>query len=86
MKNVELIDFYATWCGPCKMLAPVIDEIAHENQELKVTKIDVDKNPELAAEYSVMSVPTVFIKKDDQIINSFNGYQPKETIEELLKV
>lgn len=86
MKNVELIDFYATWCGPCKMLAPVIDEIAQENDDLKVTKIDVDKNPELAAEYSVMSVPTVFIKKDDKIINSFNGYQPKETIEELLKV
>lgn len=86
MKNIELIDFYATWCGPCKMLAPVIDEIAQENDDLKVTKIDVDKNPELAAEYSVMSVPTVFIKKDDQIINSFNGYQPKEKIEELLKV
>ena len=85
MKNVELIDFYATWCGPCKMLAPVIDEIAQENEDLKVTKIDVDKNPELAAEYSVMSAPTVFIKKDDQIINSFNGYQPKEKIEELLK-
>lgn len=85
MKNIELIDFYATWCGPCKMLAPVIDEIAQENEDLKVTKIDVDKNPELAAEYSVMSVPTVFIKKDDKVVNSFNGYQPKEKIEELLK-
>lgn len=85
MKNIELIDFYATWCGPCKMLAPVIDEIAQENEDLKVTKIDVDKNPELAAEYSVMSVPAVFIKKDDKVINSFNGYQPKEKIEELLK-
>lgn len=86
MKNIELIDFYATWCGPCKMLAPVIDEIAQENEDLKVTKIDVDKNPELAAEYSVMSVPTVFIKKDDKVVNSFNGYQPKEKIEELLKL
>jgi len=45
MKNVELIDFYATWCGPCKMLSPVIDEIEQENQDLKVTRIDVDKNP-----------------------------------------
>ena len=86
MKNIELIDFYATWCGPCKMLAPVIDEIAQENEDLKVTKIDVDKNPELAAEYSVMSVPTVFIKKDDKVVNSFNGYQPKEKIKELLKL
>lgn len=86
MKNIELIDFYATWCGPCKMLAPVIDEIAQENEDLKVTKIDVDKNPELAPEYSVMSVPTVFIKKDDKVVNSFNGYQPKEKIEELLKL
>lgn len=86
MKNIELIDFYATWCGPCKMLAPVIDEIAQENEDLKVTKIDVDKNPKLAAEYSVMSVPTVFIKKDDKVVNSFNGYQPKEKIEELLKL
>lgn len=86
MKNIELIDFYATWCGPCKMLAPVIDEIAQENEDLKVTKIDVDKNPELAAKYSVMSVPTVFIKKDDKVVNSFNGYQPKEKIEELLKL
>lgn len=86
MKNIELIDFYATWCGPCKMLSPVIDEIEQENQDLKVTRIDVDKNPELAAQYSVMSVPTVFIKKDDQIVTSFNGYQPKEKIESLLQV
>lgn len=86
MKNVELIDFYATWCGPCKMLSPVIDEIEQENQDLKVTRIDVDQNPELAAQYSVMSVPTVFIKKDDKIVNSFNGYQPKEKIESLLRV
>ena len=85
MKNVELIDFYATWCGPCKSLAPVIEEINKENEELKVTKIDVDQNADLTSEYGVMSVPTVFIKKDGEIVDSFNGFKPKEFIENLIQ-
>ena len=85
MKNVELIDFYATWCNPCKSLAPVIEEIDKENEELKVTKIDVDQNADLASEYGVMSVPTVFIKKDGEIVDSFNGFKPKEFIENLIQ-
>ena len=84
MKNIELIDFYATWCGPCKSLAPIIEEIDKEHDDLTVTKFDVDKNPDLAAKYGVMSVPTVFIKKDDEIIESFSGMKPKEYIENLL--
>lgn len=84
MKDVELIDFYATWCGPCKSLAPIIEEIDKEHDDLIVTKVDVDKNPDLAAKYGVMSVPTVFIKKDDEIIESFSGMKPKEYIENLL--
>ena len=84
MKNIELIDFYATWCGPCKSLSPIIEEINKEHDDLTVTKVDVDKNPDLAAKYGVMSVPTVFIKKDDEIIESFSGMKPKEYIENLL--
>lgn len=84
MKNIELIDFYATWCGPCKSLAPIIEEIDKEHDDLTVIKVDVDKNPDLAAKYGVMSVHTVFIKKDDEIIESFSGMKPKEYIENLL--
>lgn len=84
MKNIELIDFYATWCGPCKSLSPIIEEINKEHDDLTVTKVDVDKNPDLAAKYGVMSVPTVFIKKDDEIIESFSGMKPKEYINNLL--
>lgn len=84
MKDIELIDFYATWCGPCKSLSPIIEEIDKEHDDLTVTKVDVDKNPDLAAKYGVMSVPTIFIKKDDEIIESFSGMKPKEYIENLL--
>ena len=84
MRNIELIDFYATWCGPCKSLSPIIEEIDKEHDDLTVTKVDVDKNPDLAAKYGVMSVPTVFIKKYDEIIESFSGMKPKEYIENLL--
>lgn len=84
MKNIELIDFYATWCGPCKSLSPIIEEIDKEHDDLTITKVDVDKNPDLAAKYGVMSVPTVFIKRDDEIIESFSGMKPKEYINNLL--
>jgi len=79
-KGLKLVDFWASWCGPCKMLAPVLDEIASETSEFEIIKVEVDENPELAAQYEVMSVPTLFIMKDGQIVDQMQGFQPKENI------
>ncbi|MBQ8975557.1 MAG: thioredoxin [Oscillospiraceae bacterium] len=80
-----LVDFWASWCGPCKMLAPVIEEIANERSTtLKVGKVNVDEQPELAARFGVMSIPTVIVFKDGKQTQSAIGYRPKEEIEALL--
>lgn len=80
-----LVDFYAEWCGPCKMLAPIIDEIAEENENIKVVKINVDEAQELAEKYDVMSIPTVLVIKNGQEIEKSVGYVEKETILNMLK-
>lgn len=81
-----LVDFWATWCGPCRMLAPVIEEIAIEKDgEIKVCKVNVDDEPELAKKYRISSIPTLVVFKDGKIINTALGYRPKEEIEALLK-
>ncbi len=80
-----LIDFWATWCGPCKMLAPIIAEIAEENEgKVKVCKVDVDEQPELAAAFRVSSIPTVIVMKDGKVTNMSVGYRPKDQITALL--
>lgn len=79
-----LVDFWATWCNPCRMLAPIIHEIADEHPEIKVVKIDVDEQPELAAQFQVMSIPTLFIFKDGQVVNSASGVRPKQQIMNLI--
>jgi len=79
-----LVDFWATWCNPCRMLAPIIHEIADEHPEIKVAKIDVDEQPELAAQFQVMSIPTLFIFKDGQVVNSAAGVRPKQQILNLI--
>ena len=79
-----LVDFWATWCNPCRMLAPIIHEIAEEHPEIKVAKIDVDEQPELAAQFHVMSIPTLFIFKDGQVVNSAAGVRPKQQILNLI--
>lgn len=79
-----LVDFWATWCNPCRMLAPIIHEIAEEHPEIKVAKIDVDEQPELAAQFQVMSIPTLFIFKDGQVVNSAAGVRPKQQILNLI--
>lgn len=79
-----LLDFFASWCGPCKMLSPIIDEIAAEREDVKVVKIDIDEQPELAAEYGVMSVPSLFVIKDGEIANRAMGVRPKQQILGLL--
>ena len=80
-----LLDFYADWCGPCKMLAPVLHEIAEENADtLKVGKINVDEQPELAQQFRIISIPTLVVMKDGQIANKAVGAMPKEEILALL--
>lgn len=79
-----LLDFYADWCGPCKMIAPVLDEIAEEREDIKVCKVNVDKEPELASQYQVASIPTLLVIKDGQIVNQSLGAKPKAQILALL--
>ena len=78
--KTALIDFYAVWCGPCKMMSPVVDEIAEENPDIVVGKIDVDENDDLAERYQVMSIPTILVIKDGQVAETFIGVTPKENI------
>ena len=76
-----LVDMFATWCGPCKMMSPIIDEIAEEvGDKIKVGKINVDENQELAMEYEVMSIPTIIILQNGEVKNSFVGVREKEEI------
>ena len=80
-----LIDFFATWCGPCKMLAPIIDEISEERGEaLIVGKVDVDEEAALAARFGVSSIPTVVLLKEGDEVARFVGFRPKEAIDEML--
>ena len=79
-----LVDFYAVWCGPCKMIAPILEEIAAEREDIKVCKINVDEEPELAAQYQVVSIPSLFVIKDGQVANQSLGARPKPQILEML--
>ena len=73
-------DFWASWCGPCKMLSPVVDQIAEENDDIKVCKINVDDEPELAGQFGVMSIPTLLVFRDGQLANQSVGVRPKDFI------
>ena len=79
-----LLDFWASWCGPCRMVSPVVDEIASERGDIKVGKVNVDEQPELAAQFGVMSIPTLVVVKNGQITNRSVGARPKAQILELL--
>ena len=79
-----LLDFFAVWCGPCKMIAPVLDESAEEREDIKVCKVNVDEEPELAAQYQVSSIPTLFVIKDGKITNQSLGAKPKAQILDML--
>ena len=79
-----LVDFFAVWCGPCKMIAPVLEEIAQEREDVKVCKINVDEEPELAAQYQVTSIPTLFVIKDGKVTNHSLGAKPKAQILDML--
>ena len=75
-----LIDFWATWCGPCRMIAPVIEEIANENPDIIVGKVNVDDNPDLASEFGVFSIPTLAVIRDGKVVARSAGARPKEQI------
>ena len=79
-----LVDFYADWCGPCRMLAPVIEEISAERTDIKVCKINVDNDSELAAAYGVMSIPSLFVFKNGEVTNHALGALPKAQILDLI--
>ncbi len=79
-----LVDFWATWCGPCRMVSPVVDEIAEERSDVKVGKINVDEQPELAARFGIMSIPTLMVFRDGKVADQAVGVRPKNLIEAML--
>jgi len=79
-----LVDFWASWCGPCRMVSHLVDEIAEERDDIKVCKINVDEQPELAAAYQVMSIPTLMVFKDGQVVSQSTGAKPKAQILKML--
>lgn len=79
-----LLDFFATWCGPCKMVAPIIDEIAEERQDIKVCKLDADQASDIAIRYKVASIPTLMVFVNGEVVNQALGAMPKNKILELL--
>lgn len=80
-----LLDFWASWCGPCRMVSPIVDEIAEEATNIKVCKVNVDEQPELAQQFQVMSIPTLIVMKDGKVTNQSVGAKPKAAILDLLK-
>ncbi len=79
-----LVDFWASWCGPCRMLSPIIEEIANENDDIKVCKVNVDDEPELATAFGVSSIPMLLVIKNGEVTNTAVGYMPKEKVLELI--
>ena len=75
-----LLDFFASWCGPCRMVGPILDEIAQEREDIKVCKVDIDEQPELASRYRIMSVPTLMVLKEGRIVEQSVGAKPKHQI------
>ena len=86
LKNEKtvLLDFLATWCGPCRMIAPIVEEIANERDDITVGKVNVDEERELAKKFGIMSIPTLVILKGGEVVNTGIGYMPKEQILALL--
>ena len=75
-----ILDFFASWCGPCRMVGSILDEIAEEREDIKVCKVDIDEQPELASRYRIMSVPTLMVMKEGKIVEQSIGAKPKHQI------
>lgn len=84
-EGTVLIDFYADWCGPCKMMVPVVEKIAEENPDLKVVKVNIDEEESLAIQYRVMSIPTFLVMKNGEVVNKVVGAGDKMTLEDMVK-
>lgn len=84
--RVVLLDFYADWCGPCRMVSPIVNEIANEHPEYLVGKVNVDEEPELSREFGIISIPTLVVIRDGKVERKVSGARPKAAILELLAV
>ena len=83
--GLVLIDFYADWCGPCKMLTPILEEINKENEDVRIIKVNIDDSRFLASYYQIQSIPTLVLLKNGQFLNKMIGFRPKKMIEELIE-
>ena len=83
--NLALVDFYADWCGPCKMMAPIIDAIANECPDITVGKVNIDENPNLASQYKIMTSPTLIVFRNGEIVEQISGLRSKEQLLNMLK-
>ena len=84
-KDLVLVDFFANWCGPCKMLSPILENLASSREEIKIVKVDVDECPALARTYGVMSIPTLLIFKNGKLLESRTGFMPESEINNWLQ-
>ena len=84
-EKTVLLDFWASWCAPCRMVVPIIEEIAGERPDIKVGKINVDEQPELASKFGIMSIPTLVVMKNGKIVQQVSGARPKNAILEMLQ-
>jgi thioredoxin 1 len=84
--GLVLVDFWAPWCGPCKMIAPVLEDLDAEiGEKVKIVKVDVDENQETAGKFGIMSIPTLLVLKDGEVVDKMVGFQPKEALAERLE-
>ena len=84
-QGVALVDFWATWCGPCRMQSPVVEPLSDEMPEVNFFKMDVDQNQETARKFRIMSIPTLMVKKNGEVVDQIVGYHPQEQLKQLLQ-
>jgi len=84
-EGLVLLDFYADWCGPCKMIGPVLEQVAEENDDIKVVKVNVDENISLAQQYGVQGIPSLFVLKDGEVVAQKAGFMPKDALVEWVR-
>lgn len=83
-QGLVLVDFFATWCGPCKMLGPVLEDMASDRDSIDIVKVDIDESMNLARQYGIMSVPTLVLFKEGQVVAQTSGFQPKESLQKFI--